>query len=355
MKITLRQLEVFVAVATHGQVTRAAESVAMTQSAASMALGELEQQLAVQLFDRAFGQFTPQEQVWARDSRFVDPFRPSIEPEAYASPEAVLADMARHLACVREAFLQLDWLVLTLGLTEAWHARADGAVYPVAPGVAGGTFDPSRHAFSNFSAAEVSADLAALRERLNAVNPGARIILTVSPVPLAATASDRHVWTATSYSKAVLRVAEEETAQRFDNVTYFPSYEIITSPAAGGNYFAEDLRSVTETGVNHVMRVFFRHFCEETGHADAQNLSTARTVVSGLAQDMEIFCDEALLLAPDPLVGEAAVSQSQPLSFDEVLYLKCNPDVATAVAAGYFKSGEAHYMQYGRYEGRRLR
>ena len=52
MRITLRQLEIFVAIATHGQVTRAAEAVAMTQSAASMALGELEQQLSVSVFDR---------------------------------------------------------------------------------------------------------------------------------------------------------------------------------------------------------------------------------------------------------------------------------------------------------------
>lgn len=52
MKITLRQLEVFAAVASHGHVTRAAEAVALTQSATSMALADLERQLAVQLFDR---------------------------------------------------------------------------------------------------------------------------------------------------------------------------------------------------------------------------------------------------------------------------------------------------------------
>jgi len=52
MKITLRQLEVFTAVASHGHVTRAAESIALTQSAASTALGELEQQLGTLLFDR---------------------------------------------------------------------------------------------------------------------------------------------------------------------------------------------------------------------------------------------------------------------------------------------------------------
>lgn len=52
MKITLRQLEVFVAIAHHGQVTRAAGAVALTQGAASMAISDLEQQLGARLFDR---------------------------------------------------------------------------------------------------------------------------------------------------------------------------------------------------------------------------------------------------------------------------------------------------------------
>lgn len=52
MRYTLRQLEVFLATAHFENVTRAAQSLAMSQSAASGALKELEQQFDVQLFDR---------------------------------------------------------------------------------------------------------------------------------------------------------------------------------------------------------------------------------------------------------------------------------------------------------------
>ncbi len=52
MKITLRQLQIFVAVVHAGSTTAAAELVALSQSAASAALNELESALAVQLFDR---------------------------------------------------------------------------------------------------------------------------------------------------------------------------------------------------------------------------------------------------------------------------------------------------------------
>lgn len=52
MHITLRQLEIFIAVAQHGRVTSAAESLFISQPAASMALSELEKHLGA-LFDRS--------------------------------------------------------------------------------------------------------------------------------------------------------------------------------------------------------------------------------------------------------------------------------------------------------------
>ena len=52
MRMTLRQLAVFVAVAQEGTVTKASEAVRLTQSAASMALADLEDGLGTVLFDR---------------------------------------------------------------------------------------------------------------------------------------------------------------------------------------------------------------------------------------------------------------------------------------------------------------
>ena len=52
MRYTLRQLEVFLATAHFENVTKAAQSLAMSQSAASGALKDLEQQFDMQLFDR---------------------------------------------------------------------------------------------------------------------------------------------------------------------------------------------------------------------------------------------------------------------------------------------------------------
>ncbi|TPW09340.1 MAG: LysR family transcriptional regulator, partial [Halothiobacillaceae bacterium] len=52
MKYTLRQLEVFVAVGRCESVSRATTTLALSQSATSTALGELERQFNGQLFDR---------------------------------------------------------------------------------------------------------------------------------------------------------------------------------------------------------------------------------------------------------------------------------------------------------------
>jgi DNA-binding transcriptional LysR family regulator len=52
MRYTLRQLEVFLAVARAGSVSRAAREVALSQSATSGSLADLERQFGVQLFDR---------------------------------------------------------------------------------------------------------------------------------------------------------------------------------------------------------------------------------------------------------------------------------------------------------------
>lgn len=52
MSVTFRQLEIFIAVVETKQVTRASKKLFLTQSAVSLALGELENQLGGALFDR---------------------------------------------------------------------------------------------------------------------------------------------------------------------------------------------------------------------------------------------------------------------------------------------------------------
>jgi GSCFA family len=219
---------------------------------------------AIQLFDRAFDIYQPGENIWRKGERYIDAFRPRIEPGGFSTREELLASRAAHLACVRQVFNECEWLIFTLGLTETWRSKLDGAVFPLAPGVDGGEFDPQAHEFVNYGAAEVSNDLGILLTKLASVNPAAQVLLTLSPVPLIATYEMRHVLVSTTVSKAALRVAADEAERNFHNVIYFPAYEIVTSAANGGRYFEDDLRNVTDLGVNHVMRIFSKHFMHGT-------------------------------------------------------------------------------------------
>ncbi|MCW5697302.1 MAG: GSCFA domain-containing protein [Bauldia sp.] len=251
----------------------------------------------VQLFDRAYGAFAPEEDVWREaDGTLVDPYRPQIQPGGFPTEAEYAADRRQHFAACRRAFEEAGLFVFTLGLTEAWVARSDGAVFPLCPGVAGGAFDPARHAFENFSAADLRDDLRAFVKRLRTVNPQCRVLLTVSPVPLKATASPEHVLVATSYSKAALLVAAHEVAQLESEVAYFPSYEIVTGSFNRGSYFAPDLRAVNEAGVRHVMRCFMRHFAIDGPVAPAAAVEPPTDPLAEIAELVEVNCDEEALV-----------------------------------------------------------
>lgn len=263
----------------------------------------------VQTFDRAFGRFNSLEPAWfSPEGAVIDPFRPTVQPGGYVSLDEMLADRRQHLAAVRTMFETLDVFVFTLGLTECWRSRADGAVFPICPGVEGGQFSHERYEFYNQSVADVIADMSRFNEQLARVNPKAQLILTVSPVPLAATAAPgAHVLSATTYSKSVLRVAAETMTQQFANTHYFPSYELITGAYSRGAYYADDLRNVLEDGVSHVMRVFLAHATDAAAPAAAGSAAAPAPAPTAAAEGtdsefakasaalVEVECDESAL------------------------------------------------------------
>ena len=240
----------------------------------------------LQLFQRAHGAFVPAEEAWARaDGRLVDPFRPNVEPEGFASLEDLRRDRDEHLRAVRRMFAEADVFVFTMGLTEGWKSAVDGAVFPLAPGAVAGTYDPAAHLFFNQDVDDVVGDVEAFLEGLRRVNPAVRILLTVSPVPLIATWEQRHVLAATTYSKSVLRVAAEYLIRRHPGVDYFPSYEIITGSFTAGMYYGDDARDVSAVGVGHAMRCFVANYLPGAGEPTA----------AGLPSTGDIACDEEAL------------------------------------------------------------
>ena len=244
----------------------------------------------LQLIERAFGERSFNE-VWEipvennkNQARFVDPFRPNLTPDGYVSVEEVLAEQAKHLDAVKKLFTTLDVFIFTMGLTEHWFNKDSGAVYPISPGVTAGKFNPETHGFHNLDYEETMSDMLSFIDKLRAVNSDFRIVLTVSPVPLTATAEKRHVLLSTTQSKSILRAVAGELANRFDYIDYFPAYEIVMSPPFRGMFFQNNMRTIHEQGIDFVMSHFFEQHVPFNGDAPKE-----RDI------DNEDFCDEIFL------------------------------------------------------------
>lgn len=247
----------------------------------------------LQLMREAEGIAIPADPVWEKNGRFYDAQRPSVEPAGLDSPELVALHRAGHLAAVRRVLREADLFVFTLGLTECWLHRASGTVFPTAPGTIAGQHDPDVHAFHNSDVSEVLAEFEAFRDLARRINPALRFLITVSPVPLTATATGQHVEVATAWSKAVLRAAAGTLYARHADIDYFPSYEVITSQNNRGAYFEANQRSVSPQGVDTAMRMFLN------AHGLAEGADPAprpgRKARRAAAEAADVVCEDALL------------------------------------------------------------
>lgn len=247
--------------------------------------------LLLQWTEWALGIKKPPEEVWENDGRFFDPFRPSIEPNGFESKEELINSRQQTIQSFHDSFAKSDIFVFTLGLTESWFNK-QGYEYPMCPGTIAGVFDSNQHEFQNQSFKQVHQALLSAIRLIKKSNPKLKIILTVSPVPLTATNSDKHVLTATMYSKSVLRAVAGELYDTKRFIDYFPSYEIINSPAFKGLFFEPNQRSISNFGVDFVMNHFFSSLNLK---AVASKKVLQKNTSDIIDQQADAACDEEIL------------------------------------------------------------
>jgi GSCFA family len=200
---------------------------------------------------------TPPEEMWQKKGRFFDPFRPSIEPDGFATPDEMLASRRMVLRAIRNIVVGADWFVFTLGLAEGWVSSSKGYSYAVSPGSIAGEFDCNNHLLKNYTFAEISSDLNWVIEAIHDLNKKVRFLLTVSPISITASTSGRHVSTSSASTKALLRAVAHTTAHNLDMVDYFPSYEIITGAPFQGTLYKAKKHPLPKPGSTVVMDYFF--------------------------------------------------------------------------------------------------
>ncbi|HYW17187.1 MAG TPA: GSCFA domain-containing protein [Allosphingosinicella sp.] len=213
-------------------------------------------------------------------------------------------------ATERRAYLTADYfsrirqasiVVVTLGFNEVWFDRAAGRHLNAAPSFYAARREPDRYELHITDVNDNLTELDEIRRLILSLNPDAKIVVTVSPVPLSETFSGRDVLIANQYSKSVLRAAADLFAHAHSDVDYFPSYDIIANSPRSSAY-EPDCLHVADSVVGRVIGSFLRLYL-------------------GI--------------------------ESAPPSFDERAYLKANPQVEAAVRRGDLGSGFEHWRSSG--------
>lgn len=190
-------------------------------------------------------------------------------------------------AATRALFDQTDIFVITLGLSEVWYdSVTDGVLWRAVPR---DKYDPTRHRFRVSSVDENRANIRAIYDLMRAYRPDAKVVFTLSPIPLVATFRPVSCITANSVSKSILRVAVDEVlreVQHEGHAYYWPSYEIVTDVFDW--QWMPDRRHVKEEVLDFVMTLFEAHWCQGKPSMTLEMAwARARWVTRGLPRGVE--------------------------------------------------------------------
>lgn len=137
-----------------------------------------------------------------------------------------------------------DVIIITLGLIEAWIDNSNGRAWQAFVGnVLSGKSYNDLADFHVLSYEECLKEVKKSIDLVNSFGNEKQIIVTLSPIPLEFTFRDQDIITANRISKSTLRVVADHVSREYDNVYYFPSFEIVMD-CIGPKAFKEDLRHI---------------------------------------------------------------------------------------------------------------
>ena len=198
------------------------------------------------------------EPYWRVRGGFVHPFK---DYKRVFATEADLKEWSDELDRKAESlFSSAEVVVITLGLIEAWKQPRTGNFYTEIPHP--DNFESLGAKLYRLSVSEMFDDLQRIREVLRE-HTQAEIIITVSPIPLHATMTPLDIRVANIESKSRIRAAVSEFIDRFPDVHYFHSYEIVTTAERLGDFMLEDGRHVHRKAVDYVICEFLKMFARE--------------------------------------------------------------------------------------------
>lgn len=195
------------------------------------------------------------EPYWPVNAGWAHPFKEvtqhfATEPEIAAWSDGLDRD-------ADTLFRSANLVVVTLGLIETWRNPNTGNTFRQIPHPE--AFGRAPAEFHRLDHATMREDLEAIR-RVVVEELGAKLVVTVSPVPLVATMTPLDVFVANTESKSRIRSAVSEFVAAHEDVHYFHSYELVTNAERSGDFMKEDGRHVKREAVEYILADFLRVF-----------------------------------------------------------------------------------------------
>ena len=161
-----------------------------------------------------------------------------------------LAKINSRLLNFATSIKSIDYLIITFGTAWVYKHHSNGKVVSNCHKLPASTFERYR-----LSAEEIVEQYTDIIHKLQLINPNIKFIFSVSPV--------RH-WkdgpTENNISKGILLQAIQQLEKEFNNVLYFPAFEIVVDELRDYRFYASDMLHPSELAVDYIFSNFQNAF-----------------------------------------------------------------------------------------------
>lgn len=170
---------------------------------------------------------------------------------SHTDPNEALRQINERVMTASENLKSSQWLIITWGTAFVYELADTGRIVSNCHKLPEKKFKRRR-----VSVQEITQEWSQLLETLQQVNPGLKILFTVSPIRhLKDGAHDNQL------SKSILLLAIDELCRAYpDTCTYFPSYEIMMDELRDYRFYAADMVHPSEVAINYIREKFSESF-----------------------------------------------------------------------------------------------
>ena len=154
---------------------------------------------------------------------------------------------------IKKRLSEADHLFLTFGTAFLWRLQNDNSAVANCHKMPANLF--KKELVDHVRLEDFSVQLF---QRLKELNPKLKILLTVSPVR-----HSREGLHENNLSKSTLLLFANKLANTFDNIQYFPAYELVMDELRDYRFFKEDLVHPNEQAVDYVFEKFRSAFFDQ--------------------------------------------------------------------------------------------